>query len=41
MLSIRIAGDAIKYLANGAWEESWRQIRLTSYFESDDYTMEN
>jgi hypothetical protein len=41
MLSIRLAGDAIQHLAKGAWEESRRQTRLTSYFESDEYTMEN
>ena len=40
MLSIRLAGDAIQHLAKGAWEESRRQSRLTSYFESDDFTME-
>ena len=32
MLSIRLAGDAIQHLAKGAWEESRRQTRLTSYF---------
>jgi hypothetical protein len=41
MLSIRLAGDAIHHLAKGAWEESRRQTRLTFYFESDEYTMEN
>jgi len=40
MLSIRLAGEAIQHLARGAWEESRRQTRLTSYFESDDFTME-
>ena len=32
MLSIRLAGEAIQHLAKGAWEESRRQTRLTSYF---------
>ena len=40
MLSIRLAAEAIQHLAKGAWEESRRQTCLTSYFESDDYTME-
>ena len=41
MLSMRLAGEAIQHLAKGAWEEWQRQTRLTSYFESDDYTMEH
>ena len=40
MLSIRLAGDAIQHLAKGAWEESRRQTRVTSFFESEVYTME-
>ena len=40
MLSIRLAGEAIQDLAKGAWEESRRQTRLTSYFENGHYTME-
>ena len=40
MLSIRLAGEAIQNLARGAWEESRRQTRVTSFFESEVYTME-
>ena len=40
MLSIRLAGEAIQHLARGAWEESRRQTRVTSFFESEVYTME-
>ncbi len=41
MLRIRLVGEAIQHLAKGAWEKSRRQIRLTSYFESEDYTIES
>jgi hypothetical protein len=40
MLSIRLAGEAIQHLARGAWEESRRQTSVTSFFESEVYTME-
>jgi hypothetical protein len=41
MFSIRLSGEAIQHLARGAWEELRRQTRLTYFFDSDDYTMEN
>ena len=40
MLSIRLAGEAIQHLARVAWEESRRQTRVTSFFESEVYTLE-
>jgi hypothetical protein len=41
MLNIRLAGEAIEHLAKVVLKESRRQTRLTSYFESEDYTMES